>query len=82
MENPGPGSYEKMKRERKKAVSGSIFRSGTKRSVFNLNKGYNPDLTNLQDYKSISSEIYKLTGGAPNNFTVLKNERLVMPFNS
>lgn len=39
-------------------------------------------MPNLQDYKSISSEINKLSGGAPNNFTVLQNEKLVMPFNS
>jgi len=42
----------------------------------------NTEILNLQDYNSISSEINKLSGGAANNFTILKNERYIIPFNS
>ncbi|CAI2361765.1 unnamed protein product [Moneuplotes crassus] len=81
-ENPGPGSYTTVKKNKRKGVSNHMFKSGTKRSVFNLHKVGRQEMTNLQDYKSISSEINKLSGGAPNNFTVLQNEKLIMPFNS
>jgi hypothetical protein len=82
-ENPGPGAYNYLKKDRKKkAVSGFNFKSGTKRNIFDSNSQNTGELYNLQDYKSISSEIAKLSGGAPNNFTILKNERFVMPFNS
>ena len=82
IENPGPGTYSTVKKDQKrKPVSGHMFKSNTKRTVFGENKN-NSELTNLQDHNSIASEIFKLSGGAPNNFTILKNERFVMPFNS
>ena len=81
-ESPGPGSYNTAKKDQKrKPVSGYAFKSNTKRTVFGDKKNIS-EFTNLQDYNSIASQIVKLSGGAPNNFTILKNERFVMPFNS
>jgi hypothetical protein len=82
-ENPGPGFYNTFKKDRrKKAVSGYAFKSATKRNVFDLGKKNNTEMFNLQDYKSIAADIQKSPGYAPNNFTLLKNEMVVMPFNS
>jgi hypothetical protein len=83
IENPGPGAYSTVRRDRKKkSGSGYNFKSGTIRNVFNLELQENVEILNLQDYKSIANQISHLSGGAPNNFTILKNERYVMPFNS
>ena len=43
-ENPGPGAYTRVRKEKKKAVSGSVFKSGTKRSVFDLHNQNNVEI--------------------------------------
>lgn len=66
---------------RYKSTGSSTFRSTTERNqLTSLSKDKMPSATQYNPFRSFGS--VALEGGAPNNFLLMKNDRLVAPFGS